>query len=127
MWGWDRTVRLVLIPISDAVTSTLERALDGLDRRQQAIASNIANVETPDYLSREVEFEDSLRAAVSAGRPADAAITVEESLAPTRLNGNNVNLDVELMAASETKLRQQLAIEGLNAKYRLLRTAISGR
>ena len=117
----------MIIPISDNTTSALHRALDGLDRRQQAIASNLANLETPGYQAREVSFEHSLRAAVMAGRPADAAITVERSLAPTRTNGNNVNIDVELMAASETKLRQQLAIEGLNAKYQLIRTAITGR
>ena len=117
----------MLNAISDSTTAALHRALDGLDRRQEVIAHNIANVETPGFLSQEVEFEDSLRAAIASGRPADAAITVEHSLAPTRLNGNNVNLDVELMAASETKLRQQLAIEGLNAKYQFLRTALGGR
>ncbi len=117
----------MIIPISDSTTSALHRALDGLDRRQQAIASNLANLETPGYLAREVSFEQNLRDAIASGRPADAAISVDRSLAPTRLNGNNVNIDVELMAASETKLRQQLAIEGLNAKYRLLRTAITGR
>lgn len=115
------------MPISDNTTAALGAALDGLDRRQQAIASNIANLETPDYLSREVSFEQSLRDAIESGRPSDATISVERSLAPTRLNGNNVNIDVEIMAASETKLRQQLAIEGLNAKYRLMRTAITGR
>ncbi len=117
----------MIIPISDTTTGALHRALDGLDQRQQAIASNIANLETPGYQAREVSFEESLRAAISEGRPADAGISVDRSVAPTRLNGNNVNIDIELMAASETKLRQQLAIEGLNAKYRLLRTAISGR
>lgn len=117
----------MIIPISDTTTAALHRALDGLDQRQQAIASNLANLETPGYLAREVDFEDSLRLAVAVGRPADASISVSQSLAPTRLNGNNVNIDVELMASSENQLRQRLAIEGLNAKYQLLRTAITGR
>lgn len=113
--------------ISDLTTTTLRRALDGLDQRQAAIADNVANVETPGYLSREVSFEDNLRAAIDAGRPLDAAIDESRSLAPTRLNGNNVNLDVEIMASAETQLHQQLAIQGLNAKYQLLRTSITGR
>jgi len=102
-------------------------ALDGLDRRQQAIASNIANLETPGYRAEEVDFESSLRAALQAGTPEDATISVDRSLAATRLNGNNVNIDVEIVNSTETQLRQKLVIEGLNAKYRLLRTAISGR
>ena len=36
-------------------------ALDGLIQRQQAIASNTANVMTPDYQRRDVVFEDQLQ------------------------------------------------------------------
>lgn len=114
-------------PISDLTTATLHRALDGLDRRQAAIANNVANVETPGYLSREVSFEESLRSALEAGQPFASSITETRSIAPTRLNGNNVNLDVEILASAEANLRQQLAIQGLNAKYQLLRTSITGR
>ncbi len=117
----------MISPISDITTSTLHVALDGLDRRQAAVASNLANLETPGYLAREVDFESSLRAALLDGRPDATSISVDRSLAPTRLNGNNVNIDVEMVTSMETQLRQQLAVEGLNAKYRLLRTAISGR
>lgn len=114
-------------PISDLTTSTLHRALDGLDRRQAAIANNIANLETPGYLATQVSFEESLRSAVDAGRPFDAAVTEERSLAPTRLNGNNVNVDMEILANSEVNLRQQLAVQALSSKYQLLRTSITGR
>ncbi len=106
---------------------TLRQALDGLQQRQDAIAANVANLETPGYLSREVDFESSLRSAVATGRPDRFAVTEERSLAPTRLNGNNVNIDREIMLGSETLLRQRLAIQGLNSKYQILRTAVTGR
>lgn len=118
---------MALIPIADLTTRTLQVALDGLDRRQRAISANVANLETPGYLAREVTFEDSLRAAVRAGRPADAAIEVDRSLAPTRLNGNNVNIDMELLASSENLLRQRLVTQALSDQYQLMRTAITGR
>lgn len=102
-------------------------ALTGLDMRQQAIADNVANIETPGFLSKVVDFEDSLRAAVADGDPNSVSFDVSRSLAATRLNGNNVNIDVELMANSEVRLRQQLAIQALNSEYGLLRTAITGR
>lgn len=113
--------------ISDFTTSVLHRALDGLDARQQAIASNLANLETPGYQARQVSFEDSLRAAINTGRLDETSISVSRSLAPTRLNGNNVNIDNQILASSENQLRQKLVVEGLNSKYRLLRTAITGR
>jgi len=114
-------------PISDLVTSALTVAMDGLDARQRATSANIANVETPGYLARQVTFEDSLRAAISGGDPTSTRVGVEESLAATRMNGNNVNIDFEVLAGSENVLRQRLVVQALNAKYALLRTAITGQ
>jgi flagellar basal-body rod protein FlgB len=113
--------------IADVTTASLRSALDGLDRRQQAIANNISNLETPGYLAQQVAFEDSLRAAIATGRPEQFTISEQASLAPTRSNGNNVNIDREILDSSETLLRQRLVIQGLNSKYSILRTAITGR
>jgi flagellar basal-body rod protein FlgB len=114
-------------PIGDGVTSALHQALNGLDVRQQAIAGNIANLETPGYLARQISFEDSLRSALQGGEPTDMSVSVEQSLAPTRINGNNVNIDFELLAQRETQLRQRLVVQALNNKYSLLRSAITGQ
>jgi flagellar basal-body rod protein FlgB len=116
-----------IIGISDTATMALHRALDGLDVRQQAIATNLANLETPGYQAKVVSFEDSLRSAAATGDPRQAAISIDRSVAPTRMNGNNVNIDFELLEGSETALRQQMITQGLSAKYAMLRTAISGR
>ncbi|MEM1335436.1 MAG: flagellar basal body protein [Actinomycetota bacterium] len=113
--------------MSDSTTQALGRALDGLEARQRAIASNIANLETPGYQARVVSFEDSLRAAMRSGSPDGASIEVSRSLAPTRLNGNNVNLDMELMESSQTVLLQRLVGQSITSKYSMMRTAISGR
>ena len=113
--------------ISDTATMALHRALDGLDIRQQTIATNLANLETPGYQAKVVSFEDSLRAAAGSGDPLSASVSVDRSTAPTRLNGNNVNIDFELLEGSETALRQQMLTQGLSAKYGMLRTAITGR
>ena len=53
-------------------------------------------------------------------------IYVDDVFIP-RLNGNNVNIDFEVLAAAENALRQQLAVQGLNTKYQMLRTAIGRR
>jgi len=116
-----------MIPgISDNTTSALQAALNGLDVRAQAIKHNIANVETPGYQSQVVSFEDSLRSALDDGDPDAASASLSYSTAPTRQNGNNVSIDNEMTDLTQTELRQQLAINALNAKYRLLRTAITG-
>ena len=48
----------------DAVTSVLATALDGLANRQNVIADNIANVDTPGFRATSVDFESSLAAAL---------------------------------------------------------------
>ena len=113
--------------IGDGVTTTLRMAINGLDARQRAIAGNIANLETPNYHARQVSFEDSLRRAVESGDSTQAGVTVSESLAATRANGNNVNIDFELLAQKENVLRQKVVVQALNSKYTLLRTAITGQ
>ena len=118
---------MIVSGISDGTTLALHMAINGLDARQQAIAGNVANLETPGYRARVVDFEASLRAAIGDGSPTDTSVSVSESLAATRTNGNNVNIDFELLAEKENVLRQRLVVQALNAKYSLLRTAISGQ
>ncbi len=113
--------------MQDLALGALHSALRGLSARQRVMADNVANVETPEFLAGRVEFEASLRAAVAAGDPAAFDVTSSQSFAPTNPNGNNVSLEEEMLGLAETELRYSLAVEGVNAKYRLLRTAIGGR
>ncbi len=110
--------------ISDVTTRTLQASLWGLDARRRAAEDNVANVETPGFRASVVSFEDSLRDAIERGEPTDVSIARQASSAPTRLNGNNVNIGDELTGLTETGLSQQMVINALNAKFRGIRTAI---
>ena len=115
------------VVFDDVSSVTLRTALDGLALRQRAIADNISNIETPGYLAKKVKFEEALGAAVSAGgSPADVTPTVARSLEPTRLNGNNVNLDEETLSNVDTGLRYQLALRAMDDKFGLVRDVIKG-
>lgn len=113
--------------MSDLTTNTLHAAMNGLAARQRTIADNVANLETPGFLAGRVSFEDSLREAVRTGAPGGTEIASSRSTAPTLPNGNNVNLDDETLAMTDTNLRYQLASEALSSKYRLLRSAMANR
>ena len=111
--------------IGDATSAALHAALSGLAERQRVTADNIANVNTPGFLAGRVDFESSLRGALSNGdTPSVIGGTVLRSLEPTNTNGNNVNLDSETVIATETGLRYQLALNALDGKYNVLRTAL---
>ncbi|MPY94781.1 MAG: flagellar biosynthesis protein FlgB [Acidimicrobiia bacterium] len=114
--------------IGDVTGQYLKVALAGLSAQRQAFVDNLANVETPGYRAARVDFESSLRRAAQSGSDAPGLEATEtRSTAPTRLNGNNVAVDEELLSMTDNGLRQQLVVESLNARYRLLRTAITGQ
>jgi flagellar basal-body rod protein FlgB len=111
----------------DITSSSLRVAVAGLAARQNAIANNIANIETPGYRARKVAFEEALHGAVSRGEsPAGVTPSTKTSLEPTRLNGSNVNLDEETLSHIDTTMRYQLTLRALDSKYGMLRDAIKG-
>ena len=127
----------------DSVTSTvLKTAMDGLAMRQRVTSDNIANINTPQFLAGRVQFEDALRQAVEAGAGfggqtraqisraalADEATqpSLARSLEPTRTDGNNVNLDREVISNIDTQLRYQLMLRAMDDQYGGIRTVATG-
>jgi flagellar basal-body rod protein FlgB len=109
--------------LESVTTTALTSALSGLAERQRAIADNIANVNTSGYRAKVVSFESALARSVERGDGAVTA-TVRESTAPTRLNGNNVNLDTETLANIEAVLRYQFAAQAVGGTFSSLQTAM---
>lgn len=106
-------------------TNALSSALDGLSARQRAIANNIANVNTPGYQAQRVSFEEALAKSVKEGS-GTVAPTTKESLDPTRLDGNNVNLDTETLSNIDTLLRFQFASNAMSSQFSYVRSALGG-
>ena len=109
--------------IESVTSAALSSALDGLALRQRTIANNIANVNTPGYTAQRVSFEAALAQSVQAGDGHSAASTAR-SLEPTRLDGNNVNLDTETVANIDTVLRYQFAAQAVTGADTSLRAAL---
>ncbi|WP_182112590.1 MULTISPECIES: flagellar basal body rod protein FlgB [unclassified Actinotalea] len=101
----------------------MSSALDGLALRQRVIADNVANIQTPGYRAGRVSFEAALARAVGDGSGAVTA-SRSQSLDPTRLDGNNVNLDTETLTNIETNLRYELATRAMDGTFSKLRTAM---
>jgi len=123
--------------VFDEVTTTvLHTALNGLAMRQRVTADNVANINTPGFLAGRVRFEDALRQAVDAGdgfngdlraQISTAALAdqasqpaLARSLEPTRLDGNNVNLDHEVITNVDTQLRYQLMLRAMDDRFGLI-------
>jgi flagellar basal-body rod protein FlgB len=112
--------------LDDITSVTLQTALSALSMRQRVGADNIANIETPNYKAGQVSFEDSLRSAVAAGDPSQAAISQTVSGDTPGVNGNNVNLDTETLSDEKTQLQYSLLSGAMSAKFGLLDSVIKG-
>lgn len=117
--------------VSDAVSQVLHTALNGLNQRQDVIADDIANVDTPGFRARSVEFETSLQEAIDsgsfeAGRASGASGVVATEVptdTPVGANGNNVDLRKETVAAMQTQYSYQILGRAMTDHLGLLKTA----
>jgi flagellar basal-body rod protein FlgB len=91
-----------------------------LSQRQGAIASNIANADTPGYQTRDVrmpaDFSSELRDASSS--------VVEVPDLPSRNDGNNVSIDREARLLSENAMKFNLATQMVRGELKAVRSAI---
>jgi flagellar basal-body rod protein FlgB len=110
--------------IGDVTMDSIFEAMQGLTARQDAIANNMANLQTPGYTAQNVDFESSLQQAIAAGNPSEATISVTPSDATPQTNGNNVNLDDETVTAMQTQESYQTMVDAMNNKFQLLTDAI---
>ncbi|MGD9906750.1 MAG: flagellar basal body rod protein FlgB [Vicinamibacterales bacterium] len=117
-----------------AILAALGRQMNAAVARQTVAASNLANLDTPGYRTREVSFDDALNSELGGLRrtsarhlPApDAGVAVDESAGlASRRDGNNVQLDRELLAMTRAAGDFSKAQTALAAKFRLVRYAIN--
>lgn len=104
--------------------NVLNFALDAIQQRQQVIANNIANENTPGFQANVVTFENSLASAIANGGSAGASIAPEGIASGT--NGNNVSMAAELSLESQTNLENQSVANSLNSEFAMLSTAVNG-
>jgi flagellar basal-body rod protein FlgB len=103
----------------------LERYLSLASQRHATVITNMANIDTPGYRTRDVDFRTELQRASNG---------MQSSLLPTgrevrglieRPDGNNVNLDREGMALAETQMQYRTAVQLLRSEFHRLLTAIN--
>lgn len=94
--------------------------LSYLSRRQEVIASNIANADTPGYKTRDVESPHDFSSVMQDV----AGSAMETPGLPSRNDGNNVALDRESRLLSENSLKFNLATQILRVQIRDVRSAI---
>lgn len=94
--------------------------MDLLSARQKLVASNIANIDTPGYKTRDIDFQFEFLSALKGAAPN----VVDVPGLVVKNDGNNVSLDREARLLSENALRFTLASNLMHGQLQGIRTAI---
>ena len=103
--------------------------------RHKALAANVANVHTPGYQRIDIPepFMDKLEAAIKSGDEVEIKglgipeMKEAKGFEPQTADGNNVNLDEEMMFIAENAFAFEMSAQMISSSLRRLETAITGR
>jgi flagellar basal-body rod protein FlgB len=120
----------------------LDRSLDYANLKNQTIANNIANADTPGYKTEKVSFKDTLQQTMDAGFTAkrtnqkhlvfgsseeasEFQVTKQENTSYTN-SENNVDIDKEMSELADNQLYYQALVDRMSGKFNSLSKVIKG-
>jgi flagellar basal-body rod protein FlgB len=136
-------VPIAVIDRIDAQIQVQRTALNARVYRQELLASNIANADTPNFKARDIDFKGTLEAAVAgrsagglglattssrhlrndSGQPAGATAKYRTEYQPN-VDGNTVNMDVERAAFAENALQMEALLTFVRGDLNTFQTAM---
>lgn len=127
----------------------LEKSMDVESLRRKVIADNVANVDVPHFKRSEVNFESELKRALNQNKEVNEnrlpAIMTDEKHIPffidrdiksvsprinvdyttsMRNDGNNVDIEKEMVDSSKNTMRYNALVSALNHNYKMLKTVV---
>lgn len=117
----------------------LDKAADASWKRNEVIANNIANVDTPGYKRKDIQFEAYLRRELIGDgsldhrvanadlNNLDATIYIDQAHLSYRLDGNNVDIDTESANLAENQIRYYTLLDSMTQEFSRLKSVLTSR
>ena len=115
--------------------NVLDKAADASWIRNDVLANNIANADTPNYKRKDVQFETYLANAVAGTDSLDETVSTidldglnattytEQANLSYRLDGNNVDLSTENVELAKNQLKYYTLMDSINNEFGRMKTA----
>jgi len=124
--------------IDYGIINMLSKELDTKTLRNELIASNIANVDTPGYKSKDIDFNAILtekftdvemkrtdpRHIPVGGEFSSSGVKIVTNPNPGRADGNNVNIESEMLKLTENNIQYNVAVHLASKKLNEIKDAI---
>ena len=117
----------------------LDKAADAANLRNELLTNNIANVSTPNYKRKDLDFESVLQAELGGEKDLntavknanksletlDAQVYTDNASLSYRLDGNNVDINTEEARLAENQIKYQALVDLMNQEFARYNTVLS--
>ncbi|NLP15667.1 MAG: flagellar basal body rod protein FlgB [Clostridiales bacterium] len=116
--------------------NVLKKAADASWKRNEILSNNIANVDTPGYKRKDVQFESYLMGALTGDGSLDkrvanlrmdtlnARVYTDNANLSYRLDGNNVDIDTETANLAENQIRYYALMDSMTQEFNRLKMVL---
>lgn len=127
-----------------SIINLMSQGLDGSLKRQKALSNNIANVDTPNYKRKDIDFVSALRqesrqlnkSSIALKTTNDSHISIGKELntrstksflenSSYRNDKNNVDIDVEMAEVAKNGLYYNTLSKQINEQFKIMKNIIS--
>lgn len=117
--------------------NVLDKAADASWKRNELIVNNIANVDTPGYKRKDIQFETYLHSALMGDGSLDqrianadldkldATVYTDYAQASYRLDGNNVDIDTESANLAENQIRYNALLDSMTQEFNRIKAVLA--
>ena len=117
----------------------LDKAADAANLRNELLTKNIANVSTPNYKRKDLDFESVLQGELAGDKnlskavkkanqnleTLDAQVYTDNASLSYRLDGNNVDINTEEARLAENQIKYQALVDLMNQEFARYNTVLS--
>ena len=119
--------------------NVLKKASDASWKRNEVISNNIANVNTPGYKRKDVQFESYLMGALSGDGSLDKRVAkvrmdtlngqvyTDQANLSYRMDGNNVDIDTESANLAENQIRYYSLMDSMTQEFNRLKMVLQNK
>jgi flagellar basal-body rod protein FlgB len=121
----------------------MEQGLRLRSQRQQVLATNIANADTPNYKAQDFDFKSAMQSAISGSTPASQMLTTDarhmggtnagvtlstQAIKPTQnsADGNTVDMNLEQTKFTENALQYEALVSLINSNFKNINSVMQG-
>jgi flagellar basal-body rod protein FlgB len=105
------------------ITNLLERALNIRAQYHKVLAANIANIDTPGYREKDIDFKAEL------GRSSEGLSTIdvkEKIESEGNMDGNSVNMENQIIKLTENTMMFNSLVQLVNKRFSMMKYIING-